>query len=218
MPTLSDIFDLPVPEGDDAPPHLPTVLQALVDRLEEVLAGGLRSVGVSKIAAAQAISSGAYVTAGTPDRVPGVVIPDEGDGRGLILVSFQALAKGDGYASIFVDGVEAYIANANTPPIPSYSFLVNTISGTRYGPLFVSPSGVVHDVGSSGADSTETTDPQILGSYEYSMAPFVPIEAPATDDAGVNVEIRYKANSGESVTVKSRRLRVFAFGAEYPPA
>jgi hypothetical protein len=202
------IFDLPYPAGADSP-NGPLQIQNLAERIEEILAAGIRSSGVTDIAASQSTASGVFVELGTPDRVEDIVLPT----NGLLIVSYRALWKSasDGEAAIFLNGDQVKIASASGAP-QGQAAIVNP--SAFFGPLVTDPSeGLVATPTPSSSDSSFVTTGQLLafgGAAANRRGGFAVIEAAA---GTYDVSIRFK-----EATVKERRLRVLALALGIPPA
>ncbi len=163
------------------------------------------TTGKSIIATEESRTNTAYGLMPTPDRVPGVVLPQDG----LIVVAFQALwkrsiAAGGAKAAIFLGSDQVKLTAITAPAVQE--LLMGGPEGP-YRALATSPNGLADstDTTPNGHGSHVTTG-QILSNGTAGGVMYI-FAAAGTYD----VSIQFKSALG-SVTVKERKLWVRAVG------
>ena len=170
------------PAGSDSP-NGPVQIGALADEVDAELAGGIgfRSRGKSKVTASQTTSSGTFTLLGTPDRVSGLEIEEDG----LICARFSA-------SLVIPSGCSMEVHIYANQPSPDTLIQASTVFGAadhgKY--LYTTPSGL--EASSSG--------PPPIGMLTGA--------ASSDDDCTVAVEVRRIAGASP-VGLSSRLLHAY---------
>jgi hypothetical protein len=156
--------------------------------------------GAKVIAAEESRANVAYGLMATPDRVPGVVMPQDG----LLCVRYSALVKnsmaGTGAAAIFVGATQ--LRSAVGGGAPDVFEFVWSSGANEYDWLFTVPPGAgslfYWGMRTGGGDASRGAVPVAVGGS-------VEIEVPA---GTYDVSVQFRSSSG-SVTAKERKLWVW---------
>jgi hypothetical protein len=209
---------IPYPAGTDDC-DVPGDIQAVADRLEAILSGGIRSSGKSIIAAEQSRTNAAYDYLGTPDKVTGIVMPTDG----LLFVAFQALWKESvanaARAAIFLganqlkarwESLGSAPPGGTQPEVTPAEALIND-AGVDH-PLATWSRGLTGGTSAGREQHSDVTTGQVVGNLDKEGVCAI-FAAAGTYDVGV----KFKASSG-SVTAKERKLWVWSmdFGLPLP--
>ena len=202
MPDLTPIFGIPRPLATGEGADLPTAMEDQNNRIEAILAAGIRSSGKSIVAVEQSTNSGTYTELGTPDRVEDIVVPADG----LLFVHYRALAK----AAIGADAKAAIFIGSNQlkgQGIPAPVVHEVAVNDDEYQWLVTGPGGgLVYSAGNGAASDGVTTGLLAAGVFAIEVA------------AGTyDISMRFKSSGSASVTAKDRRLRAWSMAFGMPP-
>ena len=202
MPDLTPIFGLPTPLPTGEGADLPTAMTAQNERIEEVLAAGIRSSGKSIVAVEQNTSSGTYAELGTPDRVEDIVLP----ANGLILVRFQAEVKGNVADDPTAYGVGLFLdATQAKNALGAALEITPTQPGSSFSLIASGPTGLVN----AGVVTSSVTTGQVVSAGVLALTA-------AADTYDVSLRFKLGGNS-TVVTVKNRKLWVTSMAFGMPP-
>lgn len=216
---------LPYPTAADAP-NGPAQIQALAEAVDTALLIGGKSI----TSTSETRTSTSYGLLTTPDRVQSVTLATDG----LLQIWYQALwtnsGAGDHWAALFIGATQLKIAEySQANPVTQAARAFVTTPG-QYHALHTAPFGLVSQQGS--ADMTEVTTGQVLGGQSASGVAWtqeingslrasgtggvpadMPLGGPCTVFAAAgtyDISVQFKATSGETITVKNRKLWVRA--------
>lgn len=179
------------PAGSDSP-NGPVQIGALADEVDAELAGGIgfRSRGKSKVTASQTTSSGTFTLLGTPDRVSGLEIEEDG----LICARFSA-------SLVIPSGCSMEVHIYANQPSPDTLIQASHIFGEadhgKY--LYTTPSGLSVSA-SQHLDALGSSGPAPIGMLTGA--------ASSDDDCTVAVEVRRIAGASP-VGLSSRLLHAY---------
>lgn len=217
--------ELPYPEGtDDA--DVPSDMGALANRLDARLP--VRDLKHKHTTGQQTTTSTSIVSLGTPDKVTGIQVEDDG----LLLVRFFAMASSvvddddAAAAAIYIDNVQAklpYEDGSASPSAPIYG----QSAADEFGYLLSSAAIGLDFAATDHQNPVIASTGTILGGFEFGTGGiFGPGSGNGTfkgmEDcyiAGLpagqyDVEIKYRANSdGTILRVKERHLWVASLAA-----
>lgn len=213
-------FALTYPQDTDAPDG-PAQIHDIALDIETRLGYAGAQGGKSVVAATQNITATSYALAGTPDRVSGLVVPNDGD---LIIMRFSALAKRPAAstlaAAVFLKtgGVDTQLkvnVVAGAPAVTPDALLAAP-DAANYRWIYSSePDGglkAADDAVGNATDASEVTTGMILRAQSGSSGGgWLIIERLAA--ATYDVSVQWKVGSGTGV-IKSRRLH--AYTKEWP--
>lgn len=194
MPDTGAPHSLPWPPSTGVTPDVPRDMQTLAEQI----AARLGYIGKSVIATEQSRTSGIEAVLTTPDRVAGVVVPADA----LVEVYFEADIKessADAATVVLMIGTTAVAVAVD----------MQTTSTV--------PAGTYGGIHTSGVGGGEGSGPIAVGLGGLSFWNLVPSSSAASSinpvvcrvNAGTyDIEARYAASGGATVTAKNRRLIV----------
>jgi hypothetical protein len=206
-------FGLPFQEHDDAPAgYLDN--QDLAEEIEARLGYAGAQGGKSIVPGAQGRTNAAYGLLGTPDRVPGLVLPDDDD---LIFVYFHALLLAPsgsgqvGSAAIFIEGNQLKADDGDGAPAVQEASVNGSSLTEAYQVVTTTPRGLAIGVLNSNTDvSNVATGMALAGEAAIGGGRLAIMGLPA---GTYDITVQFKASAG-TVTAKERKL--YAWTKEFP--
>jgi hypothetical protein len=229
MPDINPSIPIPGQPNASEEPKIPTALSQIVATLnnlddDNIAAAGLSAEsltsavsaalglnqngairrGKSIIATSETRTNAAYGLMPTPDRVQNIVLPTDG----LIYVAYQATwqesGSGAAAADIFIGGNQLKVTSDPAPaPLPATIGIANIFKSLATG------SQGLQSNGGAVPFTGDVTTGQVVGDAATTdMGACVIFAAAGTYD----ISVQYRANSGQTVTTKNRKLWVWTMG------
>jgi hypothetical protein len=224
-------YGLPFPADTDAPDG-PSQLKALAEAVEKAMLMGITPYAPVIIETEQSRSEATYGTLGTPDEIPGIVVP----AGGLLLVEYRAVWKQSvqekARAAIFLGENQLKVRTGNSSTAEALAAAFNAVTNFAY--LSTSSALGLQSTASGMSGTLNVTTTGLLAGGFAPKAQSLLCELGGTLEtlkaaeeaprgfgglavieglaAGTyNLSIRFKALEG-SVTAKKRLLSAYVLG------